>query len=240
MLKRTLGLSVLLTGLLLISVFFTSSSAKAEVNQNLSLEDINAIVTEDNLNDFYSLDEEDIVDRNTEISEGYEEGDILSEEDTLFLLTQTVVEEEVSTDEITIMAGKSSKAISGSKKKYGTKVTLSGTMHQDIAFVAGTSSFRGNVKATRNSGSLKKVKLTTYHDSYGVVGWNGKFPSIGKVYGGKVSHTKEGNVSSYSMDKTMRYNSILSSYTTMWTKASVTTKSGDAYDVATSTWTKWH
>ncbi|ABV62329.1 hypothetical protein BPUM_1650 [Bacillus pumilus SAFR-032] len=35
--------------------------------------------------------------------------------------------------------------------------------------------------------------LKPYHDSFGIIGWGGGFPSIGKVYGGKVSHKKVAN-----------------------------------------------
>lgn len=226
--------------LLLFAITPIVATAEETNDQDLTIEKATEIVTNEDIVNYKALSEDEIIDRKIAISEGYAEGDVLSKEDTLFLLTESIVERQDQNGELSILAGKSSRSFSTSRKKYGTKVTLKGAMYQNIAFVAGTSSFRGNIKATRNSGKLKQITLLTYHDSFGVVGWNGGWPSVGKVYGGKVSNKKVANAKTYAMDKTHRYNSVLPVYTTMWTKAAVKTKSGNAYDIASKTWTRWH
>lgn len=42
------------------------------------------------------------------------------------------------------------------------------------------------------------------------------------------------------MDKTHRYNSIISAYTAMRTKASLVTKSNNAHYIASEKWSKWN
>ncbi|MCY7628327.1 hypothetical protein MH206_04670 [Bacillus altitudinis] len=234
------SLKIFVAVLLLFAITPIVATAEETNDQDLTFEKAMDIVTNEDIENYKAQSEEEIIDRKTAISEGYDEGDVLSKEDTLFLLTQSVVERHEQNEEISTKGIKSSKSFTVSKKKYGTKVTVKGTMYQNIAFIAGTSSYRGNIIATRNSGKLKQVSLKTYHDSFGIIGWGGGFPSIGKVYGGKVSHKKVANAKKYAMDKTHRYNSIIPAYTTMWTKASVVTKSNNAYDVASKTWSKWH
>ncbi|PRS00212.1 hypothetical protein C6W20_04050 [Bacillus sp. NMCN6] len=164
------SLKVFVAVLLLFAITPIVATAEETNDQDLTFEKASDIVTNEDIENYKALSEEEIIDRKTAISEGYAEGDVLSKEDTLFLLTESIVERQDQNGELSTLAGKSSRSFSTSRKKYGTKVTLKGTMYQNIAFVAGTSSFRGNIKATRNSGKLKQITLLTYHDSFGVVG----------------------------------------------------------------------
>lgn len=178
----------------------------------------------------------------TRISESYEEGDILSEQDTKLIFEN--MKNKLSTEETmekSTRAGYSSKSLGSiSKSKYNTKVTLTGRMNQKIAVIAGTSSYGSDVKLTRNSGSIKKVSLYTYHTAYGGAGWNGKYPTIGVIYNGHVKNTKTSNLNTSQMNLSSKYTSVLPCYTSMYTKARVTTSKGDSYDVDSPTWSKFH
>lgn len=169
------------------------------------------------------------------ISQEYKEGDILNEKDTKILFESSILEAEKE------KAGSSSRSIpSKTLTKFNTKVTLSGTMYQNIAAVAGTNTYRGYVKLVRNSGKSSQVRMTTYHSGFGGAGWNGNFPEVGLIHNGNVSHTQKSTGSSYGMDKTNRYNGVVIFYTSMWSKATVTAGSGQAFDIASSTWKRFH
>lgn len=171
------------------------------------------------------------------ISKKYNDGDILNEKDTKIIFESFILEAENEMANASARAGSSSKSIpSKTLTKYNTKVTLSGTMYQNIALGGGTNTYRGNVKVVRNSGATTSVEMTTYHSGYGGAGWNGSFPEIGLIHNGSVNHTQSTTGANYGMDKSNRYNGLLICYTTMWTKATVTVKSGQAFDIASATW----
>ena len=111
-----------------------------EASQNLSLSD---------QLEYQALSDDEKDEKEIGISEKCEEGDTLNEEDTIFLLNQAKYTNEYP--EIVLYSGSSSKGISKSISKFGTKVILKGTMYQNISFIAGTSTFRGKLTLTRNS-----------------------------------------------------------------------------------------
>lgn len=246
--KYLLTATAVLIVLLDLSVLTTVSASKEYlsvdgVNTNLetsNLSEATKALTEEDKVEFIGLSDAEIDSKEIDISESYNEGDILSEEDTIFLLN--LINEQQNRDDglVSIMAGKSQQSVSTSTTKFGTKVTMTGTMYQDIAAFVGTSTFRGRINLTRNSGSLSKVALRTHHSSYGLVGWNGKYPSIGLVYKGSVGMSKTTSLGVTQMDKDAKYNSIASSYTTMYTQATITTSKGDQYTLTTGTWKKFH
>lgn len=208
--------------------------AAGEEDLNLNKIDTRDILTDQDKEKFEALSDEALNEKEVKLSNTYSEGEVVSKEDTKLILY--LMSKEKSSP--MLRSGKSSKSVSKTVNKFKTKVVLSGTMHQNIAFLAGGSSFRGNVKLTRKSGKLKKVSLATHHSSYGILGWNGKYPSMGCVYSGKVSMSKKSSLNVTQMDKTKKYNSIGSSYTTMYTQATVTTSKGDQYTVTSPTWKK--
>ncbi len=172
------------------------------------------------------------------ISEEYKVGEILNENDTKILFESMLYNPENIMEK---RSGSLSKSIpSKTLTKFNTKVTLSGTMYQNIANGAGTNTYRGAIKVIRNSGKSSQVKMSTYHTAYGGAGWNGNFPEVGLIYNGNVGHTQNTTGTSYGMDKTSRYNGVLIFYTTMWTKASILTGGGQSFDIASSTWKAYH
>lgn len=223
--------------LLMLPFTFPVINANAEETaEGITLEEASKVLTVEDEELYKSMTDEERSEREISIAENYDEGSILSEEDTIFLLNQA--KNLKNNPDIELFAGKSSKAVSKTLSKFGTKVTLKGTMYQNIVIGAGTSTFRGNLTLTRNSGSLKKVALATHHSAYGVVGWNGKFPTVGRVYKGSVSMSKTSSLSSTKMDKTKKYTSVLPSYTTMYSQATVTTSKGDQYTVTSPSWSR--
>lgn len=224
--------------LLMFPFVMSVTKVNAETEDVLfpTIEEASKVLTLEDEELYKSMTDEEKTEREISIAEKYDDGSTLSEEDTIFLLNQA---KNIKSDTgIGLFVGKSSKSVSKALSKFGTKVTLKGTMYQNIAYVAGTSTFRGKLTLTRNSGSLKKVALATHHAAYGVVGWSGKYPSIGRVYKGKVSMSKTSNLNSTKMDKTKKYSSILPSYTTMYSQATVTTSKGDQYTVTSPSWSR--
>ena len=167
------------------------------------------------------------------ISETYDEGDILSEEDSKIVWENW----KNNLNNPAPLAGYSSKKFTISDTQFGVKATFSGTMSQDIAVVAGMNEYRGNVKLT-TSKAVSKATLYTYHTSYGVLAWNGTLPSIGVLYKGNVKHSSS-NTSNFGMNLTERYNGVLPTYTTMYSKARIVTKTGSSFDVNSPNWTEW-
>ncbi|MDW0110950.1 hypothetical protein [Sporosarcina aquimarina] len=213
----------------------TNVSAKSE-DEFPTLEEASQVLTSEDKEVYASMTDDEKSEKEIFIAEKYDEGSILSEEDTIFLLNQA--RNVKNNPGIELYNGSSSKAVNKALSKYGTKVTLTGTMYQNIATVVGTSTFRGNLTLTANSGALKKVALARHHSAYGVVGWSGKLPTVGRVYKGSVSMSKSSSLNTTRMDKTTKYSSILPSYTTMYSQATVTTAKGDQYTVTTPSWSR--
>ncbi|MCJ7841698.1 hypothetical protein MUB24_12485 [Lederbergia sp. NSJ-179] len=227
---------LLFSFLLMLPFVFPVINVNAEAIEGVTLEEASKVLTAEDEKLYKSMTDEEKNEREISIAENYDEGSILSEEDTIFLLNQA--KNLKNNSGIELRAGSSSKAVSKTLSKFGTKVTLKGTMYQNIAYVAGTSTFRGNLTLTRNSGSLKKVSLATHHSAYGIIGWSGKYPTVGRVYKGSVSMSKTSNLNSTKMDKTKKYSSVLPSYTTMYSQATVTTSKGDQYTVTSPSWSR--
>lgn len=216
-----------------------AASAEDLSGVDVSIQDIIANIPDEEISKYDSMSNDEKNGMEISISEKYGQGDILSDEDSIFLVN--LANERKNQDSNPMLrAGKTEKAFSKTLTKYSTKVTLSGTMHQNIAPVLGTSSYRGNVTLKLNSGSLKKVALATHHTAYAFLGWNGKLPSLGQVYKGSVSMSKTSSLSSTKMDKTTRYNGVLVFSSTMYTQATVTTSKGDVYTVTSDNWTRVH
>lgn len=212
--------------------------ATEEVTNDITLEEVMNNIPEYSIEKYDSMTFEEKEAMETNIAEKYQQDDILSDEDALFLVN--LANEEKQASNPMLRAGKTQKAFNKSLTKFSTKVTLSGTMYQDIAPVLGTSSYRGNVTLTLNSGSLKKVALNTHHTAYALLGWNGKIPSVGQVYKGSVSMSKTSSLSSTKMDKTTRYNGVLVFSSTMYTQATVTNSKGNVFTVTSDNWTRVH
>lgn len=86
------SLKVFVAVLLLFAITPIVATAEETNDQDLTLEKASDIVTNKDIENYKALSEEEIIDRKTAISEGYAEGDVLSKEDTLFLLTESIVE----------------------------------------------------------------------------------------------------------------------------------------------------
>lgn len=170
------------------------------------------------------------------ISTSYKEGDVLSEEDSAFILLNR--EEIVNTPDVGIRAGSSSNWYDKYKTQYGVRVNLYGTMKQDIAFIAGSSRFGGTASLRILEGSASKVKLEIFHTAYGLIGTSAPF--VGVLYNGSVSMSKDNPNSTTKMDKEKEYGSILPIYTTMYSRGTVTTDDGDEFTILSDTWKKFH
>ncbi len=89
-------------------------------------------------------------------------------------------------------------------------------------------------------GSLNSVETSAYHSTvntiYGLIGTNGKAPSLGIVYNGSVSSSKYKK--SFSFEKTKEYTAALPVYIKAWGKVFVNTNSGE-YNYGTTVKSSW-
>lgn len=126
--------------------------------------------------------------------------------------------------------------VKNTKSFSGVKVGYSGKLASYASLSGG--SYKTSVHVTLYSGKskLKKLKWTTHHTSYGLLGTNGKNPSIGIIYNGSSSSSSWKHSFSYS--KTVLFSSLVPLYTKTWGTLNVDTKSGN-YNMNTKTYQHW-
>lgn len=222
--------------LLVMMLIVGTGSVKVEAtNESKDIDAVISSIKQEYRDEYYSLDDEGIELELQRISQSYpSEGDILSERDSAIIL----LDRHETGNRPTPRAGSSSKWYDVYKTQFGVKVNLYGTMKQNIAYIAGSSTFGGTASVNKISGSVKNVYVAIHHTAYGLVGTSAPF--VGVLYNGKVSMSKSGNSQTTKMDKNNNYGSILPVYTTMYSSATITTAAGDEFDVYSPTWKVWH
>lgn len=186
------------------------------------------------INDYNLLTQSDKENELIRISSSYKEGDVLSEKDSAIILLNA---QEVK-NAPTPLAGMSNQWHDTYKSQYGVSVNMYGSMKQNIAFVAGSSTFGGTSNLHIQSGSVSKVKLEIFHTAYGLIGTTA--PYVGVLYSGSVSMSKSSPGVITSMDKELGYGSILPLHTTMYARGTITTSSGDQFTILSNTWKQLH
>ncbi|UTR16878.1 hypothetical protein MM221_10395 [Salipaludibacillus sp. LMS25] len=166
---------------------FSEKEAYQKELSNLSAEEIRA--------NFERIDEE------------YEIGEAFSVKDQTFI---EMYASPVNKGEFTTLA---SKKISASKTVNGIKVTVNGTIKDDIQNLV-NQSFSGDLKTrtTKGASKVSSVKTTVHHTAYGLVGSGG----IGKVYSGTISASGKNN----NLNSKKRYSAIVA-YASTWCTVTV-------------------
>lgn len=233
-------LKKLLTAALSLALVFTlatPASASENTTEN-TLETAIEQVKQEYV-DAYSLITEDEKDlRLKEISNKYtNEGDILSESDSAFLILNMSETKQSQESEPSTLAGYSTDWFDVYKTQFGVSVNLYGTLRQNIAYIAGSSNFGGTVILNVTSGSVKNVSIKVKHTAYGLIGTSA--PYVGVLYNGDVSMTNSSPGTQVKMDKDNEYGSILPLYTTMYSQADITTSAGNQFTITSDTWKKY-
>lgn len=126
--------------------------------------------------------------------------------------------------------------IGNTKTKNGIKIGYSGRLKSYVGLSGGK--YGTNVKITVYKGKkkLKKAYWKTNHSAYGLIGSNGKSPSLGIVYNGNVKSSSYRN--SFSFDRTKNYTSLLPCYVKTWGTLVVKSNSGE-FDLKTKVKSSW-
>lgn len=126
--------------------------------------------------------------------------------------------------------------IGNTKTKHGVKIGYSGKL-KTYAVMSG-GKYYTNVKVTVHSGKskLKNSQWKTRHSAYGLIGMNGKVPSLGIVYNGSIKGDKYSG--SYSVEKTKNYTSLLPCYLKTWGTLTVKCKAGE-FNMNTTVKSSW-
>lgn len=192
------------------------------------------------IEEFNNMTDSEIEAKDAQIDNKYKLEEILDDKDTQYMVYRAAVtrlEPDYTSPYPYLGIGANSyKYVRKQLSKFGTTVTLEGELHQSVTSY--NNSFRGDLKVTRNAGSLSKVKVSAHHIAYGVIGWNGKFPRVGQVYNGDVSVSKTTNLNTTLMDKTKNYSALMVFRTRMYAQAVITTSKGDEYTVTPVAWSR--
>jgi len=202
-------------------------------------------ISQEETDNYLSMTNEQITNRFIAINKKYDIGEPFSKKDATFILlygmygnpedsnTVSATETDNATAAITSTETDNTGWLGVEKTKYGAQVFLQAKGTVTVAVGGGTNTFRGQASASVLSGSAQKIRLTTYHEAYGLVGTSG----VGKVYSGSV--TTGYKTSGWNMDMSKSYTSVLCIYTTIYTSADVQTASGTfnlSTDVIKMTW----
>lgn len=227
-------LLILITSLVMVfSITVTSYAAVPSSQEQLSeyikqekvIQSLEKKITQSEIDKYLSMTSEEITDRLIKINTTYDIGESFSTEDTNFIIlygNDGDLNSNLNSKATT--RGWSTTCDTGwqytEKEKYGTQIVLKSKGTVTVATVAGTNTFRGQATAYVYKGSADKIRLTTYHEGYGLLGSGG----IGRVYSGNVSTGYR--TSGWNMDMNKSYTGIICAYTSIYTAADVKTPSG--------------